>query len=119
MENIEKGYKGRNIYNLSDSPAAFKALNNFQINSKLVWDCHQSLMTLAEHNRVQLIWVPGHMRIDGNEKADQLATQGSSPPFVGPEPALGISAKTAREVIRGWMNRKHRKLAVHSWTKTG
>jgi ribonuclease HI len=96
MENIEKGYKGRNKYILSDSQAAIKALNNFHINSKLVWDYHQSLMRLAEHNRVQLIWVPGHMGIDGNEMADQLARQGSSRPFIGPEPALGISAKIAR-----------------------
>jgi hypothetical protein len=64
-------------------------------------------MRLAEHNRVQLIGVPGHTGIDGNEKADQLARQGSSHPFIGPEPALGISAKIAREVIRGWTNRKH------------
>jgi hypothetical protein len=106
MENTEKGYKGRNIYILSDSQAAIKA-NNSQINSKLAWDCHQSLVRLAEHNRVQLIWVPGHMGIDGNEMADQLARQGSSCPFIGPEPALGISAKIAREVIRGWTNRKH------------
>jgi hypothetical protein len=47
------------------------------------------------------------MGIDGNEMAHQLARQGSSHPFIGPEPALGISAKIAREVIRGWMNRKH------------
>jgi hypothetical protein len=38
MENIEKSYKGRNIYILSDSQAAIKALNNLQINSILVWD---------------------------------------------------------------------------------
>jgi ribonuclease HI len=101
MENIEKGYKSRNIYILSDSQAAIKALNNFQINSKLVWDFHQSQMRLAEHKRVQLIWVPGHMGIDGNEMADQLARQGSSYPFIGPEPALGTSAKIAKEVIKG------------------
>jgi hypothetical protein len=64
MENIEKGYEGRNIYILSVSQAAIKALNNFQINSKLIWDCHQSLMRLAEHNRVQRIWMPGHMGIN-------------------------------------------------------
>jgi hypothetical protein len=57
------------------------------------------------------------MGINGNEMADQLARQGSSCPLIGPEPTLGISAKAAREVIRGWMNRKHRVLTVHSWTK--
>jgi hypothetical protein len=35
-ENIEKNCQGTNIYILSDSQAAIKALNNFQINSKLV-----------------------------------------------------------------------------------
>jgi ribonuclease HI len=42
-------------------------------NSKLVWNCHHSLVKLAEHNRVELMWVPGHMGIDGNEIADHLA----------------------------------------------
>jgi hypothetical protein len=36
MENLDKGYKGRNIYILSDSQAATEALDCFQINSKLV-----------------------------------------------------------------------------------
>jgi hypothetical protein len=38
------------------------------------------------------MWVPGHMGIDGNEMADQLARQGSSCLLTEPEPALGISA---------------------------
>jgi hypothetical protein len=33
--------------------------------------------------------------------ADQLARQGSSFPFVEPEPALGISVKVASRAIRG------------------
>jgi len=40
------------------------------------------------------------MGIDGNEMDDQQATQGSSHPFIGPEPALGIVAKIATKVIR-------------------
>jgi hypothetical protein len=43
-ENIDKNYKNRNIYILSDSQAAIQALDKYQITSKLVWDCHQSLM---------------------------------------------------------------------------
>jgi hypothetical protein len=101
MENIEKGCTRRNIYILSDSQAAI------QINSKLLWDCHQSLVKLAEHKRIQLVWVPGHMGIDGNEIADQLARQDSSHPLIEPEPTLGTSAKVARGVIRDWTSRKH------------
>jgi ribonuclease HI len=93
----EKGYTGRNIYILSSSQAAVKALEEFQINSKLVWDCHQSLVKLTQHKRIQLVWVPRHVGIDGNEIADQLIGQGCSYPFAGPEPSLGLSAKVVRE----------------------
>jgi hypothetical protein len=31
-------------------PSAIKALDIYQINSMLVWDCHQSIMQLAKHN---------------------------------------------------------------------
>jgi ribonuclease HI len=72
-ENIDRNYKNRNICILSDSKAAIKALDKHQITSKLVWDCHQSLTQLARHSRVQLIWVPGHEGIVGNETADHLA----------------------------------------------
>jgi hypothetical protein len=47
--------------------------------------------------------------MDGNDIADQLATQDSSHPLTGPEPALGISAKVDRRVMRDWTNRKHKK----------
>jgi hypothetical protein len=47
------------------------------------------------------------MGIDGNEIADQLARQGSTHPLIGPEPALDISAKFARGIVRDWTSRKH------------
>jgi hypothetical protein len=47
------------------------------------------------------------MGIHGNEIANQLARQGSSHSLRGPEHALGISAKVARGVIKGWTSRKH------------
>jgi ribonuclease HI len=74
-----------------NSQAVIKILENYQISSELVWDCHQSHMKLTEHNRFQLLWVSGHREIEGNENAAQLAKTGSECPFIGPEPACGIS----------------------------
>jgi hypothetical protein len=41
--NLDRNYKNRNMYILSDSQVAIKALDQHQITSKLVWGCHQSL----------------------------------------------------------------------------
>jgi hypothetical protein len=54
MENSGKGYTGRNIYIFSDSQAAIQALDSLQINSKFIWDCHQSLVKLAEQTDMSL-----------------------------------------------------------------
>jgi hypothetical protein len=101
-----KGYTGRNICILSYSQTVIKALDSFQINSKLVWDCYHSLVKLAEHNRIILVCVLGHMGINGNEIAGELARQGSLHPLIGPERALGIFAKVARGVSEDWTSRK-------------
>jgi hypothetical protein len=100
VENLNKGCRNRNIYNLSDGQAAIKALDNSQINSKLVWDCHQSLMQLPKHNRVQPIWVPGHGDVEDNETSNQLAKLGSECPLIGPEPACGISSGISKKAVR-------------------
>jgi ribonuclease HI len=55
---------------------------------------------LAEHNRIELVWVLGHVGTDGNETADQLARQVSTIPLTGPEPSLGTYAKDVRGLTR-------------------
>jgi hypothetical protein len=52
--------------------------------------------------------VPGHENIVGNEKADQLARTGSEHPFIGPEPACGISIGIAKKAVRDWTKRNHK-----------
>jgi hypothetical protein len=64
---------------------------------------------LANHNKIQLIWVPDHEGIAGNETATQLAKLGSKCPFTGPEAALGISVGVAMKDARDWSNRDHKK----------
>jgi hypothetical protein len=73
IENLGRNCKSRNVYILSNSQTVIKALSSYWITSKLVSNSYQSLMQVAEHNRVQLIWEPGHLGIDGNDMADQLA----------------------------------------------
>jgi hypothetical protein len=51
MKNVNRNYTCTNINILSDSQIAPKAQNYFQIKLKLVWDCLQPLLILAEHNR--------------------------------------------------------------------
>jgi hypothetical protein len=72
---------------------------------------------LTEHNRIELVWVLGHVGIDGNETADQLARQISAIPLTGPEPSLGVSAKVVRGLIRDNGQETPGALAVHRWTK--
>jgi heterodisulfide reductase subunit C len=61
VENLDRNYRNRNIYILSDSEAASKALDNYQIDSKLVWNCHfqskckEICVTCAENDSVTIV----------------------------------------------------------------
>jgi hypothetical protein len=77
-ENLDWGYRNRNTCIFSDSEAAIKMLDNCQIISKLVWNCHQLLVKLA-----QLIWVLADRGTKRNETVDQLARLESEGSFIG------------------------------------
>jgi ribonuclease HI len=51
---------------------------------------------LAEHNRIELVWVLGHLGIDGSETADQLASQVSAIPL----PDLNLPLAYLQRLIR-------------------
>jgi hypothetical protein len=107
-------YCYKRIFIFSDSQAALKALNSFLIKSKLVWNCFQLLLELAEQNKVTLFWVPGHSGVEDNEKADQLTKLGADEPLLGPEPFCGIMKKTTRRVIDLWAHSKARMAWKHT-----
>lgn len=107
MNNL-RAYENRRINILTDSQASLKALMSPKVTSRLVWECRQELEELAERNSVTLFWVPGHTGIDGNEKADELARNGSSTLYFGPEPALGVPKTIIRGQVREWVKNKHK-----------
>jgi len=63
------------IFILSDSQAALRALDSYTTNSTTISECRKSLNEMATHLRINLIWVPGHHVIEGNCIVDELARQ--------------------------------------------
>ena len=100
---LEYNYVNKNIYIMSDSQATLKALMQFRVNSKIVWNCLEQINNLSRSNTLKLIWVPGHSNIEGNDIADRLAREGSASTFVGEEPYLGIALQTAKSAIFEWL----------------
>jgi hypothetical protein len=90
--------------------------------SKLVWDSHQSLTQLARHNRVELIWLPGHEGISGNLTADLLGRTGSEHsehPFTGPEQSVASQSELPRERSETGRTEITHTMGIHNWTQTG
>lgn len=89
--------------------AAIKALASANSRSKLVIACRTQIEELNSVNTLHLIWVPGHSSIAGNELADELARNGASHDFIGPEPAIPISKCFVKVVINSWAVTQHKR----------
>ncbi len=81
--------------------------------SRLVAECQDALLALANRNEVTLIWIPGHQGIPGNEETDRLARQASAALPLVPQPTLGISKCLAREAIKNWTKLQHLNKWIH------
>ena len=98
--------KGQYFTILSDSQAVIKALANIENDSLLVRECLEAIKELTNLNRLRICWVPGHIGVEGNEAADELARRGASTPFIGPEPTCGLNWSYCRNEINQWIERE-------------
>lgn len=101
--------KGQRYAILSDSQAAIRALTNIESNSYLVRECLATINKLTVHNKLQICWVPGHTGVDGNEEADELARNGASTDYIGPEPVCGLNWSASRAAIGEWKRFQHKR----------
>ena len=107
---INKNIANKNIIVFSDSQAAIKALDNYWCTSVLVDEGWRNLQRLAANNEVTICWVPGHSGIEGNEKADELARNGSENEYVGPTICLPLPYSCFRMQVKNWLSSEHNKL---------
>jgi ribonuclease HI len=87
----------------SNSQSTLKVLQVVRTTSPLVYHCQEALNDVSARHVVGLFWVPGHVRIRGNENADALARDGSALRLLRPEPTLGVSKYDIREKLSRWL----------------
>jgi len=55
---------------------------------------------MATHLRINLIWVPGHLNIEGNCIADELARQGTTADILRDKVTVGMPVATCKLHLR-------------------
>ena len=105
-------YTNKNIYLLTDSQSALYTLNNTTMNSNTAINCHGALNDLATNNTVTVMWVAGHEGHWGNERADQLAKEGTA----GDNLTKGYLPQS---LIKHTINQNVRNQDANNWTTKG
>ena len=90
----------------SDSKSALQALQSGSKNRKNLQEdiralCHQ---IISRGTDLQLIWVPSHVGISGNEKADTAAEEAASLPNITDD--LGLSRSEMNAIIKRYVSNK-------------
>lgn len=110
---LKENIVGQKVTVCSDSQSAIQALFQPETRSKLVAECKLNMKKVSENNELEVMWVPGHSDISGNEEADELARKGSESPPCAPEPILGVSGGTIKMAVK----RRLESLFLQHWKR--
>ncbi|GBN35615.1 hypothetical protein AVEN_218189-1, partial [Araneus ventricosus] len=79
--NFALHFENSDIYVLKDSNSSIQYLKNWpEIREKTDQEVVSKIATLSQKSRVCFQWIPSHVVVFGNEKADVLAKEGSALP---------------------------------------
>lgn len=104
-ELLRRRTRGRRISICADSWAALCSLASPSIVSRIVRECKAALNVLGLESEVTLYWVPAHVGIPGNEKADALAKRGTS--ILEPTAQVGRPWCDVIEAINRWITEEY------------
>jgi ribonuclease HI len=93
---------------ITDSKAALQAIDGLVTSSKLVKDCMNALDKLQNKTKISIHWTKAHVGHEGNEKADQLAKEGTTKGSYATEPILPVP--------KAWVNNKIKAYLKKEWT---
>ena len=88
----------------SDSQAALRALESWDVNSKTVRECIEALNDLGTKTRVDLKWIKAHVGHEGNERADSLAKLGAADRTPSCEPNFPVPKATTTKLINNYLS---------------
>ena len=107
LQNIAKHFKDKtkakkDIVVFSDAKSVLQALESGKFDNSTIRELMKTTDCLITEHGVKLTlqWIPGHVNIQGNERADTLAKRGAS----CPQPDVPTSIENTKQTIRA--NRK-------------
>jgi hypothetical protein len=73
------------------------------------WAVVNAVITVCFRKRLETSWSAERLAASQEALYTMKFRTGSENPFIGPEPACGISNGAAKKAVRDWTNRKHKK----------